>query len=624
MLSRMEFISIMVLKNRSEEIMNKFIELGVLHPVNISEIEEIGNFPLLKMESSSKLESIEERFKYISNEIKVPLKKEEEARKLSYDEIEEILNNTEEKLIPLIEEKKELLKEVEKKESFLMKAKEYKIFPIKMKSYYTFLELSLGKIKEKNFPLLEENLKEIPHISYPVKKEKKEFTILIIGLKKDRDKIRETLKDFEWKDIEYPEDIKEILPRLYEIQNEIKEYKEKIKNIDKRIKSLGENIKDSLSKVQSLILFKKSLAEAKKYAYSTEKTTIISGWIPEEEKDKITEEIKKNFSPYIEVKKPEELNISPDEVPVKIKQNAFFRLFQPLITSFGVPRYGTIDPTIFVAISFLIMFGIMFGDLGHGLTLSLMGIFLKREKKLKNMGTLIMYCGMSSSLFGILFGSFFGLEFHPVLFKPMNSIMEFIKLSIIFGIGIVTLGITINVINALKDRDYMKALFDKSGLISALIYWSGIGLIAKMSIYSAKISYVYLIPILSGLGILFIKPFIESIFRRGKESIINSLTKSTIDLLEIIMGYLSNTISFIRIAAFSLAHTGLFIAIFELSRIVGGILSMPIIILGNILIIGLEGLVVTIQALRLNYYEFFSKFFIGGKKIYEPLKYKEV
>jgi V/A-type H+-transporting ATPase subunit I len=91
------------------------------------------------------------------------------------------------------------------------------------------------------------------------------------------------------------------------------------------------------------------------------------------------------------------------------------------------------------------------------------------------------------------------------------------------------------------------------------------------------------------------------------------------------MGFLANTVSFIRVAAFALAHAGLFIAIFDLAKIVhtdgvaGNAMSWAVLIMGNIIAIGLEGLVVTIQAVRLNYYEFFSKFFMAGKSVYKPL-----
>ncbi|MDP2929229.1 MAG: V-type ATPase 116kDa subunit family protein, partial [Candidatus Omnitrophota bacterium] len=124
--------------------------------------------------------------------------------------------------------------------------------------------------------------------------------------------------------------------------------------------------------------------------------------------------------------------------------------------------------------------------------------------------------------------------------------------------------------------------------------------------------------------LIFLKPLVEFIVKKKREPIFTSLMESTIDILEIVMGYLANTVSFIRIAAFALAHTGLFLSIFELSRIMkgagGGAASLIVMVLGNILIILLEGLVVSIQSLRLNYYEFFSKFFMTGKRFYKPLK----
>jgi V/A-type H+-transporting ATPase subunit I len=188
----------------------------------------------------------------------------------------------------------------------------------------------------------------------------------------------------------------------------------------------------------------------------------------------------------------------------------------------------------------------------------------------------------------------------------------------------ITLGILINIINSLRDRDYMKVFFDKSGLIGGIVYWTAIGLFTKISMSRTQGLNVYFIIISLGVVLLFIRPLIEAVLKKEKHNIFISLMESTIDVLEVGMSYLANTVSFIRIAAFALAHTGLFIAIFELSRIVnssgGEILSFLVVILGNILIIFLEGLVVTIQSLRLNYYEFFSKFFMIGKELYKPIK----
>jgi V/A-type H+-transporting ATPase subunit I len=164
----------------------------------------------------------------------------------------------------------------------------------------------------------------------------------------------------------------------------------------------------------------------------------------------------------------------------------------------------------------------------------------------------------------------------------------------------------------------MKAIFDKAGLIAGVSYWLAIAVVSKYLAAKAPVSPIYVSIIALGLLLLFLKPVIEFIFRRKKENLLMSLMESTIEVFEIFMGYLSNTVSFMRIAAYSITHASLFLAIFELSRALKGA-GFIIIILGNIMIILLEGLVASIQSIRLNYYEFFSKFFIAGKQTFKPL-----
>jgi V/A-type H+/Na+-transporting ATPase subunit I len=299
-----------------------------------------------------------------------------------------------------------------------------------------------------------------------------------------------------------------------------------------------------------------------------------------------------------------------------------------LIEAYGIPRYGTIDPTIFVAISFLIMFGAMFGDIGHGAVLVLVSFLLGRKaasKELRHIKALLLYCGSSAVAFGILYGSFFGIEFKSLWIKPIENIMEVFKISVYLGITMISLGIVINVINGLRDRDYKKVLFDKAGLIGGVIYWAGIGVVSKILVSDSRIPSYYFLLILSGVLILFFYPLVDCIMKKKYSHLMESFMESLVGILEVFMGYMANTVSFIRVAAFALAHTGLFIAIFDLAKIVhsdsgaGNAMSWTVLIIGNIVSIGLEGLVVTIQSVRLNYYEFFSKFFMAGKSVYKPL-----
>jgi V/A-type H+-transporting ATPase subunit I len=243
----------------------------------------------------------------------------------------------------------------------------------------------------------------------------------------------------------------------------------------------------------------------------------------------------------------------------------------------------------------------------------------------RRFGTLMLYCGISASVFGVLYGSAFGFEFRSLWIKPMEQIMLAFKYGVFFGIGMISLGIVINVINAFFDRNYAKAIFDKAGLIGGVIYWAAIGLVSKVFFSAERDTGMYLLIVFAGVGALFLYPMIENMFFKKHGSVGEAFIESMINILEIFMGYLSNTVSFIRVAAFALAHAGLFLAIFSLSQAsakqpgVGTMVSWLVIVGGNVLVVCLEGLVVSIQSVRLNYYEFFSKFFIAGKQVYKPL-----
>jgi V/A-type H+-transporting ATPase subunit I len=626
----MELLSIVVLKEKMEDITYRLLKLGIFHPVDIRHIEdelkELSPYEIDK--EYAQWDELDVRLRDDLRKLGVSPAAVKDVKVIPYEDIKNILTRAEESMNFFLAQKEELASELETKNSIFSQLKSYPLFSLKRESVYSFLEVTLGKMVEKNILVMERSLKDIPYIFYPFKKEGDKITALFIGLRRDRVFIDRVLKDVSWEKTEFPKYTENISKDVEgKLSQEIEAIKKKMQEAGSEVKKIGEAYRGDLSNIESLVRLKKSLLEAKKYSCMTDKTVLLSGWVPREEKENAVREVKKiDERCYIEAKDAEEVNVPKDEIPVKFKHSAFFKPFEFLIDTYGIPRYGTIDPTIFVAISFLVMFGAMFGDIGHGLVLALGSVFLKMSKneKVRQASALLLYCGISSIVFGVLYGSFFGIEFRSLWIKPMENIMEIFKISIIFGIGFISIGILINIINAMRDKDYLKVLFDKAGLIGGIIYWSAIGLCTKILMAKTQGLNIYLIIISVGVILLFLKPFIEAVFKKEKHNLFIGLMESSIDVLEVGMSYLANTVSFIRIAAFSLAHAGLFIAIFELSRIVndagGAVLSFLVVILGNMLIIFLEGLVVTIQSLRLNYYEFFSKFFMLGKQAYKPVK----
>jgi len=629
--SSMELLSFIVLKDKAEDVAGRLIKLGIFHPVDIRNIESrISGLSFFQVEKEShEVEKLKARVASLTRKLSLDpgFAADGDFTDLSYAGCEELLDKIDNLVSPVLAKKEEAEQALETNQSILSQLKDYLNFPVKSQSSYTFLEVSTGRIQEKNLPVLERSLKDIPHVVYPFQKEGVNVLTLVIALRRDRVLLDKVLNDISWQEIEYT---KESAYLSRQAQDDLNlrnvQYRYNIKEAQDKVKQLAQAHQRELLRVNSFVTLKNSILEARKYSCSTDKTILFSGWIPGQDKEKVVREIK-NISDvsYVETKKAEQTEVDKEDIPIRLEHNPLVKPFGLLIEAYGLPRYGTIDPTIFVAFSFLLMFGGMFGDLGHGLLLAFASLFLTRSKKdkLRQAGALLRYCGISSAVFGFLYGSAFGFEFPSVWMKPMENLTEVFRLSITLGVVIISLGIVINVFNSLRDKDYLKALFDKAGLIGGIVYWSAIALFSKMFLSKAKIPAVYLFLIFGGLAVIFVYPLAELFLKKKKESFFESFMESMVNILEIIMGFLANTVSFIRVGAFALAHAGLFVAIFQLSKIVrntGGELSAwVVIILGNILVICLEGLVVSIQSLRLNYYEFFSKFFLSGKYVYKPL-----
>ncbi|MFH1090759.1 MAG: V-type ATPase 116kDa subunit family protein, partial [Pseudomonadota bacterium] len=307
------------------------------------------------------------------------------------------------------------------------------------------------------------------------------------------------------------------------------------------------------------------------------------------------------------------------------------RPFEKLTGLYGTPQYREVEPTVFFAVSFLLLFGMMFGDIGHGSVLFLLGyVIFRRYYRYIDYGIILMECGVSSVLFGALYGSVFGLEdvFPALWFRPMQNITYFVKLTLILGVGLVSLGLVLNLVNSVRLKDY-KALPTAGGLAGTLFYWMLVGIGVKYVVTGelapAEVSLSgWVATALTAVMILH-RPLYRLWGKlTGKlpreapsEGIVTEIMESVVESLDGLIRYLASTISFVRVAAFALTHAALFLAVFSVADTVavekgGGFYYWLVIVLGNIVIILLEGLVVSIQTVRLEYYEFFGKFFRGG------------
>ena len=215
-------------------------------------------------------------------------------------------------------------------------------------------------------------------------------------------------------------------------------------------------------------------------------------------------------------------------------------------------------------------------------------------------------------------------------FEPINNIQAFFRLAVFFGIGFLTLGIILNIVNSIRTREFFTGVFSREGLLGGVIYWIGIVLIMRLLTRGGTgiDSRIILLLIFGPIVLFFLRAPIRKIFQPRQpifhEGLSLYIMESTVELGGMYAGYLANTMSFIRVAAFALAHGGLFITVYAIAGNLGTIGGIHVHIIGNAVIIALEGLIVTIQAVRLEYYEFFSKFFRPGGRGYEPSNMMEV
>lgn len=479
---------------------------------------------------------------------------------------------------------------------------------------------------------------------------------VLIHLKKDILKIESALAETAWKggepvtgeaavNSEIEESLKKRLEEVHARQDELKyDVETVIGNEKQHIKDLWTQLRvaETYSAIQQR--FSK-----------TERTFVFSGWIAEKVKKKVSDGIFKacNGDCYIELTSAaeavEEEGLVP---PVLLETPKLLKPFETVITNFAVPAYGTINPSYIVALTFMLMFGLMFGDVGHGAVVLLAGIIgtvaARKKRKPDYIYNLMCYCGLSAVFFGVMFGSYFGYSWLPAVWfnyhgavvghnasGMVQSLMQILALSAWLGVGMISLGILFFFYNCICCKKWLELLTDKSGLAGAVFYWGGVacayffmtdGSFARMPEWALGLCF--------GLPTVafFVRLVIHSVKEEGRfriSALPMLVMELLIEILEVFSGYLANTLSFLRVAGLGIAHVSLMQAFFTLADMVGSgsavraIASAFLIVLGNVLVIALEGLSAWIQTVRLHYYEFFNKFLMGGGIAFRPISLAE-
>lgn len=360
---------------------------------------------------------------------------------------------------------------------------------------------------------------------------------------------------------------------------------------------------------------------------------ILCGWMSEEDVESFLADTKDDGR--VEILVEEEREKYYGDPPTKLKNPRFFKPFEMFIKMYGLPAHDELDPTMFVALTYTFIFGAMFGDVGQGFLLFALGGILYLTKKI-NLAGIISIAGVFSMFFGFMFGSVFGFEdvIEAHWLRPVEAMtnLPFIGqlntvfvAAIAFGMGLNILVMIFNIANAAKAHDLENMLFSHNGL-AGLVFYGFLVLTIVLYMTGHKVPGNILLVVFLGVPILlfiFKEPLGNTLEKRHKkleEGKVMFLVQAFFELFETMLSYFSNTVSYVRIGAFAVSHAAMMEVVLMLSGVADGHTNWIAVVIGNIFVCGLEGLIVGIQVLRLEYYEMFSRFYKGSGREFKPFK----
>lgn len=345
----------------------------------------------------------------------------------------------------------------------------------------------------------------------------------------------------------------------------------------------------------------------------------LVAWVPEDELERLGSRLGKVGGAAVELPRPPLV-----EPPTLVRSGRLARPFRPLVDTYGSIRYGDIDPTPFAAASFVLMFGMMFGDVGQGLLLALLGLVLRRSRRprlvsLRPLWPFLVAGGLAATVFGLLYGECFGpTGIVPVLWiRPADEPVRILVAALAVGALLLSVSYGLGVLNRLREGGFKAALFAPSG-IAGFALFIGIGL-AALALYLESPAPAIIGALIAGGAIMLL--FVGFATEAGLGAA--GAGQALIEVFDSVVRVSANLISFTRLAAFGIVHGALGAIVLDGAEalwggVLGTIAAIVVFALGNALAFALQTLVAGVQAMRLEYYELFSRVFAGQGEPFSP------
>jgi len=434
--------------------------------------------------------------------------------------------------------------------------------------------------------------------------------------------------------------------QLNEIKQELNEKKKAVAEIEKAIADLAE-FRDDLMFLQDFERIRVEKYEVIGRLVQSKNVFILTGYIPVKDKARLESELTANYLVAIEYEDPAE----DEDVPVLLKNNWFARPLEGVLEGFSLPGKTEIDPTMAMALFYYMLFGIMLSDAGYGLIIALAcGFALLKYRKtmepsLKNSITMFFFCGISTVFWGFMFGSFFGdvvdviasvyfgvtelPVLKPLWFVPMDKPMAMLTFSMALGLVHLMFGLMMKVYQLIRQKDYKAIIYDAMSwfclVISCTILLLSMEMIAES--FNLNMTIPPLVTKISAAVAVISAIIIVGTNGRESKNPFKRFLKGLYALYGI-TSYLSDVLSYSRLLALGLATGVICTVVNKMASMAGGtgvvgtIIFILILLVGHALNIAINVLGAYVHTIRLNYVEFFGKFYEGGGRAFNPFNMK--
>lgn len=637
-IAKMKLINITADKEYLDDVLLKFVDLDYFHAEPASKFVDSVH-GLTTMNEENPITEPLSHFREVCAEMELELP-EVKMRNKEYhlDKISRYVDDVYQKFLNASLVKKDLEKVIQENEDALVHVKNIESIDLNLDDLFEcrYIKIRFGRLPLDSVEKLQ-YYRNRPFVFKSFSKDDTYSWCLYLTTEKYEGDVDNIFSSLYFERIRIPEFVHGTPERAREtLQEEIDSDYRQLEHVKELLQQIKDDCRENFAKIKGELEFLDTTFVARKYVVGLGERFSITGFIAEDDVERLTQ----TFSELKEV----EIEVRPAhsdkrlDPPTKLKNGWFARPFSMFVEMYGVPEYDGIDPTPIVAVTYSLLFGMMFGDVGQGLVIVLVGYLLSRKKKMK-LGEIMMRIGIFSVIFGFVFGSvfgnetmlnplyhaLFGLEEKPIEVMSGDFILVLLMLAVSIGALLNLFSISLNIHLQHKNKCRGEFLFSQNGL-AGLVFYGAIVIGAMLTVLADiavfNIAYVLVLIVLPLLLIFLKEPLTHRL--EGKKMFPDGFgaffMEGFFELFEICLSYITNTISYLRVGGFVLSHAGMMMAVTMIMGMAGGVGGLVIGIFGNLLVMCLEGLIVGIQVLRLEFYEMFSRYFQGNGKAFQSLK----